>query len=449
MKKFDKTALIVLGAGICLLVLVVIFNSQRPIQVTCENSDCTLVNPYIALSLEFSKAVDAELVSQYWQTEPAVQGHWEWHDERHATWYTESPLPSGTVINAMLQAKASGKDGSDISEDAAWTVTVRNPAILTIQNTPDSGQEIFMTELDSGATTQLTFTEGRVSTFEPAPDGEKIIASVENDAGGLDLWLMERDGSDNHILLDCGTERCLSPAWSLSSKKIAYTRESGAESSQGQIWLLDVENGETAPLFDNAEKGGYDPQWSPDGAWLTYWNTLEGGIQIIRIESGETHLLESYNGDTGCWSTDSQTFYFANTNLGETAFQNMIMKADFQESTIETFLSGEIDDSGLNYDNPVCSRGLDLMAVSVQPNTNIPGKELAVIDLNTMETISVLNDLTRIPNCYEWTPFGDMLMFQLNAHNAAQEEIEIWIWDTKTQQAQIILQGARAPAWLP
>ena len=449
MKKFERTALLVLIAGIGLLLLIAIFGSRRPIRATCLNSDCTLVNPYAAISLKFSKAVDADLVSRQWQTEPAIEGHWEWPDERHATWYADTPLPGGTHIKLMLQSGIIGKDGRSLSKETAWTIVVRNPLILTLQTLPEGGQEVFTTKLDGSTTSQLTYTNGHIIAFEPSPDGAKVAYSVENDTGGLDLWLIDRDGSDNHKIINCSTERCVSPAWSPSSSEIAYARETGVENGSSRIWLLDINSGETAPLFEDKEKNGYDPHWSPDGIWLTYWNAREGGIQVIRRATGETQFLESYNGDTGCWSADSRMLYYANTNLGETAFRNVIMKANNQEGTIETILSGEIDGSGLNYDNPACSKGSNLLAISVQPNTNIPGKELAVIDMDTMEKETIINDLTRIPTCYEWTAAGDLLVFQLNAHNADQEEIEIWVWDVDTQQASIILQNARSPAWLP
>lgn len=449
MKKFEKTALFVIATSVCLLVLIIAFSSLRPLRVTCENRDCTLVNPDVGLALKFSKAVEADLVNELWKTEPTIQGHWDWQSERYAIWYADTPLPSGTHLDLTLQSGVIGKDGNSLSDEITWTITVRDPLILTIRNIVDVGQEIFSTEVVSGETIQLTFTNGLVSTYAPAPNGEQIIYSVENEAGGSDLWLINRNGSDNNKILDCGKEWCDTPAWSPESQEIAFIRKKAMNDWEGQIWLLDSNNGDTTPLFENWEIANHDLHWSPDGHWLTYWNENQKGIQIVNRNTGDIQLIESFNGDTGCWSADSQNLYFTSTNLGETAFQNVIMKADLEKNTIETIFGGDIDGSGLNYDNPACNNAVDLIALSIQPNTNIPGKELAIYDLNTMIKTSIINDLTRIPCEYMWTPSGDMLIFQQSTLDADQDEIEIWIWDSSIEQAQMILQGARSPAWLP
>ena len=450
MKKLDKTALLVISATFCLLIIIILFSSLRPVNISCENTDCSLVNPWISISFEFSKAVDTNLVSQHWQTDPAIAGHWEWLDDRHATWQADDPLPSGQTVNLIFLAGPISEDGSELDKQQTWTVTVRDPQIITIQTINNSGQELFVTELnENAATEQITFTNGKIFNYAPAPDGERIIYSVENESGGMDLWLLNRDGSDNQKILDCASERCSTTSWSPVTLEVAYTRDNTSVDGDERIWLLNIDSGETAPLFDNTQKTGYGPKWSPDGKWLTYWNERESGIQIVERETGEIHLLESYNGDTGCWSPDSEILYYANTILGETAFHNVILKADIENGTIETIMGGNVDGSGLNYDNPECSTFNNLIAVCVQPNTNIPGKELSIIDMDTQDNISVINDLTRIPSFYSWTPSGEYLVFQLSEVKAAEEDIEIWIWDEENQRTQILLKGAKSPAWLP
>ncbi len=448
MTKFEKTALIVMTAGICLLILLITIGNLRPLRVTCENKDCSLVNPEVGLTLNFSKAVEQELLDKLWKIDPAVPGYWDWQNDHQATWYADSPLPDGTEIQLTIRSGVIGKDGSALQEDINWTITIRTPLILTIQNLEDGEQEIFSTDIISGDSTQFTFTNGRVSTFTSSPDGEIIVYSAENTTGGSDLWLINRDGSDNHKILDCKTEWCDTPAWSSSSQEIAYVRKEVMNNWEGQIWLLNSKDSETTPLIENTEINRHDIHWSPDGRWLSFWDEIQKGIQLVNRDSGEIQLIKSFNGDTGCWSNDSQILYYANTNLRETTFQNVIMKADLQKSTIETLLGGDIEGSGLNYDNPACNNAANLLAVSIQPNTNIPGKELAIYDIETMTKTTIINNLTRIPSNYSWTASGDKLVFQLSELSMEQEDIEIWVWDTAEETACLILRGAYTPAWL-
>ena len=450
MKKFDKTALLVIAGSLILLIFIILFGSRRPVRVTSSIDDESLVSPWLTLSFEFSKAVDASLAAERWQVEPAIQGQWEWRDDRHATWQAGDPQPAGQILQFGFSAGPIGKDGSQFEQDQQWTVTIRNPLIVTIQTLFDSEPELFITDLDNYAVTeQITFTDGKVFDFTPSPDGEQIIYSVENTSGGLDFWLINQDGSDNQKVLDCADKRCSTAAWSPSTGEIAYTRDDPALDCDERIWLLDIDSGETAPLFENSVKTGYGPKWSPDGKWITYWNERENGIQLVERTSGEIHLLESYNGDTGCWSPDSTIFYYTNTILGETAFHNVILEADIENNTIETILGSDIDASGLNYENPECKMNQNMLVVSTQPNTNIPGKGLAAIDPETKKSTMIINDLTRIPSSYSWSLDGDYLLFQLGEVKADEGSIEIRIWDESGQQSRVILQGAKCPAWLP
>ena len=143
-------------------------------------------------------------------------------------------------------------------------------------------------------------------------------------------------------------------------QELAYTRESTGLDPNGpkgapRIWILDVKSGQTAPLFADPQKIGYGPKWSPDGQWLSIWNGLQGGIQVVNRRTGDTFMLESANGDVGCWTPDSQFLYFSNMVSGETGFRNVVLRADIDNRSISTILGGNVEGGGLSVDSPVCS----------------------------------------------------------------------------------------------
>ena len=85
------------------------------------------------------------------------------------------------------------------------------------------------------------------------PQGEGIVYSVLREDGGADLWRMDRDGSEQRLLLACPEAACLDPAWSPDGETLAYERRdiwAGApnlDPKAGRIWLLDLEEGEELP----------------------------------------------------------------------------------------------------------------------------------------------------------------------------------------------------------
>jgi Tol biopolymer transport system component len=244
----------------------------------------------------------------------------------------------------------------------------------------NGGNELYRIALDGKTEPrQLSQTSGKIIDYSSSLDGEYFIMSIGNDKNGADFWISDRDGSHQHKLLDCGSDRCTTAVWSPLSNEIAYTRESAGLDPNGakgapRVWILDVESGETAPLFSDSQKIGYGPVWSPDGKYLSTWNGIAGGVQVVERKTGAITLLQTQSGDTGCWSPDGSALYYTNLIIGQSSFHNVILKADMLQGTIQTVLGSNLEGEGLNYDLPACHPSRNLVAASVQPNARIPAR---------------------------------------------------------------------------
>ena len=428
MKRLDKTALLIITT--CLIVLggIILFGSHQPLQITCENGNNAEISHLGNVTFKFSRAVDQSKVAELWQVEPEITGRWEWKDDRHVTWFASTPLHVAQTFQMSFKAGELGKNGEQLKEEKSWQMKVRLPIILVLKAIEGPGQELYSINLEGNTEPQpFSHTGGNVFDYAPSPDGEQVAMAVRNNQNGIDLWIIKRNGSDQYKLLDCGNDRCTAANWSPVSHEIAYTRESSGLDPKGpkgapRIWILDLDSGETAPLFSDSQKIGYGPLWSPDGKWLSIWNGVEGGIQIVNRQTGETSLLETESGDTGCWSSDSKTLYFTKLIIGESSFHNVVMKADIQAGTIQTALGGNIAGEGLSYDIPACHPSQHILAASTQPNIKVPGKFLSIFDLDSGATMPVMNDLTKIPGFYSWDPAGDYLLFQMSVVSKEKDD---------------------------
>ena len=451
---FSKNKFYIAGAMFLILLaflIILVIRNAGHIRIVNQNRDPGQISPLGSVSFEFSRDVDPQLVDGLWEVQPQTAGRWVWQDARHATWYASTPLPAQHSIVMTFHAGKLEKKGEKLDKDQSWQASVRQPQIAVIETVPGQGQELFAIDLEGAqAARQIGSTHGKLDSFTPSPDGNQIILDVQNDKGGIDLWSVNRDGSDQHLLLDCGSDRCSAAAWSPDSRQIAFMRESSGEDNCGpRIWLLSPNNSETKPLFDDSQKTAYSPLWSPDGKWLSVWNKKEGGVQIINPLSGEIILLKSSSGDSGCWSADGKSLYYTNLTIVDPTFRNVILKADIDQGTIQTVLDSNINDDNQGYDSPACHPSENRIAVSIQPNARIPGKQLAIFDADNGQSILVTNDLTRFPSHYAWNPGGEYLLYQMNEVNIEKKDIEIWVRDEATGNAQLIIEGAHSPAWLP
>jgi Tol biopolymer transport system component len=455
MKKIDWIASSVIAAALILLGVVIFLGSRVPITVSCQHpAPCDAVGQYGAVTFEFSRPAQAEGVEALWQTIPQVEGRWQWLDERHATWRSIEPLASGQTIVFQFQPGQAGKNGESIRQSIQWEAAVREPQVVATRS-DDNGKELFTISLaDDPAAAQLTYTNGLVFDFQASPDGEQVAFSVVNDQKGFDLWIIGRDGSNQRMLLECGLDRCSAAAWSPDQHELAYTRESAGVDPDGprgapRIWILDVQSGQTAALFSDSQKIGYGPKWSPDGQWLSIWNGVEGGIQVVNRKSGETFLLPSSNGDVGCWTADSQYLYYSDMVGGEAGFRNVVYRADIASQTITTMLGGNVEGGGLSVDGPECSLTDAWVAVRVQPNVKIPGAELFLLNPGTQSGLTITDDLSRIPGFHSFTPDGELLVFQSDVLGGKETDVEIWVWERTDGEARLLITGYRSPQWLP
>ena len=87
----------------------------------------------------------------------------------------------------------------------------------------------------------------------------------------------------------------------------------------GQIWLVNTSGGKPFQLT-RGEKASGNPQWSPDGGWLTFTSNRVGDknqIFAIRPDGGEAmQLTKAENGVNGyAWSRDGKSIAYTASDL--------------------------------------------------------------------------------------------------------------------------------------
>ena len=450
MKKTIFTILAIILAAAVLLIIGISVIRNRSVTVRCEDCDLSSgINPYGNLTFKFSRDIDLAQLESLWKVEPHIDGGWELIDRRRARWTSSNAMISGQELSISIQPGITGINGEEIKKQFTWNVQVRPTQILVIQASNENGNDIYVLDYENGSDlVRLTFTDGTVNDYAPSPDGESIAFSAFNDENGVDLWIINRAGSDMHKMLDCGSERCISPVWSPNAASIVYTKESSTSPSSASLWIFDNDSSQSSMIAEENQETAFAPVWSPDGNWLSFWCETDPGIHITNIESGENISLESTQGGTGCWSADSSTFYFSDMTFIQAAFHHVIREVDFNDNTIKTII-GDNDSGWLNYGNPECNPVDNLIALSIQPNMKIPGQLISLIDLDSLERTTVMEDYTLIPSNISWSASGDKLMFQLSRFNENDEKNLILVWDRETQQSNVVVENALFPAWLP
>jgi Tol biopolymer transport system component len=448
MNSLDKVALSVI---ICLAMAVVaVAWIGNPTELQADLIQEDGISPLGPITLEFSQPIDITALSEKLSLEP--QGV--------LTVEAVSPHRVSIVPNRVIRPEEPatlhirpgtfGINGESLRAEQSWKIEPRAPRIIFHGNRTNP-QEIFSVALDGTPPVQLTQSGGRIYDFDAAPNGEQIVYSLINDQGGIDLWLMGRNGQDAHRLLNCGGDHCTTPAFSPDGKRLAYTRETAAlppDIPRGapRPWVLDLDSGQNAPVYADPQIIGYGPSWAPAGSLFASWDGVNGGIHVIDLQSGEETLLPTESGEVGGWSPDGMQMLFTRYESVDNSFRSFIYRADFNSGEVGIFLEG--GDYDYAYSTPTWSPDGAYIAFSLRMNEDSPARSIWIARPDHLGGPTIGNEPDITYGFYRWDVWGTALVFQrtLLGENSIDE---IAIYPLATGQVQVLAQDGRKPQWLP
>lgn len=182
-------------------------------------------------------------------------------------------------------APAEKKDDKwDVSADhgpaKGVVVDVAEGTWMSLDVSPD-GQEIVFDLLGDLYVIPIAGGEAKALTRGPAwdmqprfsPDGRRI-AFTSDRAGGDNVWVMDRDGSNPKQVSKESFRLLNQPAWSPDGDFIAARKHftSGRSLGAGEMWLYHRSGGDGVQLVKrpNDQKDLNEPAFSPDGRYLYY-----------------------------------------------------------------------------------------------------------------------------------------------------------------------------------
>lgn len=446
----DTVALGVLTLLTVLFGVVVFLGTQAGIRVTATLPGQSLIGPFQKIKLTFSEPVNPDLAASLFSIQPAVNGNLEWLDERTLQFVPIEPFQPDTNYKLTLRSGALTAKGRALKNDRSWEFNVREPLIVYL-NTNDNQSSLWIMDLNNNPAQQITPVDIKIISFDASADGEFIIFTSTNTQGGIDLWRVSRAGDDAYILLDCGRDRCTTPAIAPNGTRIAYAREAAGPGpdlpfGSPRIWILDLQSKQNSPIYEDQQILGYGPTWSPDSNKIASFDGLADQIRLLDLATGKQLIFPSNTGGPITWSAGSTKFLFTDIQQNENGLITRVRLADLTLNDTSTVL-GENDNRDYSYYSLAWSPADDSFLLGLRTSEEKPAQVFAVIDLNILDGIIIADQEDYTYNSPRWDPWGTALIFQqFKLHGAFKPEIGLW--KSGFSEPLILTQGIM-PHWLP
>jgi Tol biopolymer transport system component len=189
-----------------------------------------------------------------------------------------------------------------------WQFRTGHPRVLYLaENDQRTYQIVLVDPFDpAAAPVQLTQEPLGLWDYAPAPDGSTIAYAAIREDGGSDLYAIDPDGNNRHLLLACPDAACSGPAWHPDGQRLIYERRAAGELAVGQglprLWWLDLASGETTRVFDDNQWLGFAAAISPDGRFILSQRIPLRGLGLPEIWLHDlTTGVERLLGTGGAW----------------------------------------------------------------------------------------------------------------------------------------------------
>ncbi len=403
------------------------------------------------IGITFNQPMDPVSVETRFSLSPQVEGHFFW--EGRTLWFAPFDiLDPNQTYQATIADGARSQNGRVLHAPFTWTVNVRPAEILYIafSETDHTGGDLWRYSLTEDRKLQLTDTDNSIFDFAPSPTGDFIVYAKTNPSGGADLWLIDRDGINSTILVNCGLDLCNEPAWSADAKWVAYTRESFSPTEgrrmPARVWTVEVDSEETSPLYHQEEAYGHSPSFSADGKHLATYDSVEQAIRILDLETSQESAIPSVYPDVGDWSPDGSELIFIDLTPGVLEPHAGMVILNIEEKSIRDALGDFIPN--LDLDSPRWSPDGEYIAYGARLIGTAAGKGVWVAPLAEGDPTPITNDPSGSFSNYRWDPWGHRLVFQRYASSGPLPHTSLWVWDQATDKAVELIENGARPEWI-
>jgi TolB protein len=208
------------------------------------------------------------------------------------------------------------------------------------------------------------------------------------------------------------------------------------------LWWLDVETGETQPVFQEENLPGSGPGWSPDGKWLSYVTSQD--VRLYNLESGESHSINSTLAAAVDWSPDGSAVLYRDVVIQDGQFVTHLFVYDLASRTSTNITSGT------GYENLFAAWSPDgEWIAAIRRDLSVPqGDQIWLMRADGSEARALTDQPDELHGNLNWSPDGMYLLYDLYLPRSSLAESDVQVIEVETGEiTDLGIKGYKAK-WL-
>lgn len=443
--RFDYTVWGIILVLVASIVGLVFAGNQKGITSLTAAELVSTKGPFV---IQFPQPIQDESFQGLLSFEPEIVGNVFVRGDQLLFIPQQAFLP-GENYTATLAAGTIVQDGRQVKQDYTWNLTVREPWLVFLGS---EDNELYRVPPSGGENTPLTDTGGQIFDYMPSNDGSQIAFAVINEDKGIDIWVMEHDGSSQRMLINCGPDRCSAMDWSPDNSQLAYSRIEASLLLEGpysapRVWLADTSTSETLRLHADSQKMGYGPNWSPDGKRLIYSDGVNTRMVVLDIETGTEFYIPNQSGRIGSWSPDGSRLVYSDFLITDAGANEVVYQVDFDTADIINLFGHRPNES--NYSGPVWSPTGEWIAAIAKESQSNTQYQLMLMAPDASYGFVLADEPDYAYLNYSFDPTGRYISYQRTPLGISPAIPEILVKDLQSKEIVLLIPGASFPTWLP
>ena len=414
------------------------------------------------IRIEFDRPMDRTSVEARLSFAPVVPGVLEWEGDT-LIYRPAEAWPTGEPIRVRLESGSRSNRFLPFLRTLQWTFEVGQPRLAYLW--PPTGQaDIYLYDLTSGETRQLTETDAGVFDYTVGPDGTSILYSAGSSDGATELRMLDLAFGSDSLLHRCSPEaRCQTPTLAPGGELLAFEQFEWETTATGRkipgertVWLLPLTSGAEPVLAQPQGQSASTPVWSPGGTLSFYNESLKAVALLEPLGSMPLNFVPNGLGMLGSWSPTGdylvlpEIVFPVEAEHDETHthadFYSHILKVDAITLEVDDLSIGEVEDA-----SPVYSPDGEWIAFGRKylDERWTPGRQLWIMRPDGSQAHSITDEPDFSHTALAWNPESTLLSYMRMNQADPNQTPQIWVVDLEGNENRLAVEGGFLPQWIP